>query len=124
MKIPIGPEGLTIEWLTEALLKQETLKRGQVTSFEAKVLGGTKGALGQVAWLGLAYDADQEHVPRSLIAKFGPADPEQRAIINQLGLYEREIRFYQELAGQVEPPYAPLLLQCPKRRNRGCCPVA
>jgi hypothetical protein len=71
-----------------------------VVSFKAEVLGGTKGALGQVARLSLAYDADQENTPRSLIAKFGPADPEQRAIL--AGFYGREIRFYRELAGQVE----------------------
>jgi hypothetical protein len=102
MKIPIGPEGLTVEWLTEALHKEGIIKRGQVTSFKAKVLGGTKGALGQVARLSLAYDSDQENTLRSLIAKFGPADPELRARINQAGFYEREIRFYRELAGQVE----------------------
>ncbi len=38
MKMPISPEGLTVEWLTEALLKQGTLKRGQVTSFQFVVI--------------------------------------------------------------------------------------
>jgi hypothetical protein len=102
MKIPIGPEELTVEWLTEALRKRGTLKRGQVASCMAKVLGGTKGALGQIARLSLAYAPVQENAPRSLIAKFGPADPEQRMRLNWAGFYEREIRFYQELAGQVE----------------------
>ena len=101
MKIPEGPEELTVEWLTEALRKRGTLKRGQVVSRKAEVLGGTKGALGQIARLSLAYDTDQENAPRSLIAKFAPANPEQRIRLNQAGFYEREIRFYQELADQV-----------------------
>ncbi|MCB0157335.1 MAG: hypothetical protein KDD83_04335 [Caldilineaceae bacterium] len=35
------------------------------------------------------------------MAKFGPPDSELRISLNQFGLYEREIRFYQELADQV-----------------------
>ena len=102
MKIPIGPEELTVEWLTEALRTQGTLKRGQVASCNAEVLGGTKGVLGQIAQLSLSYDTDQENAPRSLIAKFAPANPELRINLNRDGMYEREIRFYQELASQVE----------------------
>jgi hypothetical protein len=102
MKIPIGPEELIVEWLTEALCKRGTLKRGQVASCHAEVLGGPKGALGQVARLSLSYDTDRENAPRSLIAKFGPTNPKQRMLLNRAGFYEREIRFYQELADQVE----------------------
>ena len=101
MKIPICPEDLTVTWLTEALRMRGTLERGQVASCTTEVLGGTRGALGQVARLSLSYDLVQENAPRSLIAKFGPPDPELRISLNQSGLYEREIRFYQELADQV-----------------------
>ena len=49
MKIPRGPEDLTVTWLTEALRMRGTLERGQVASCTTEVLGGTRGALGQVA---------------------------------------------------------------------------
>jgi hypothetical protein len=102
MKIPIGPEELTVAWLTEVLRKRGTLKRGEVASCHTEVLGGTKGAMGQIARLSLAYDLVQENAPRSLIAKFGPANPELRILLNRAGMYEREIRFYQELVDQVD----------------------
>lgn len=101
-KFPTCPEELTAQWLTEVLRTRGTLGRGHVIACDAIVLGGTKGALGQIARLSLLYNADQEAAPRSLIAKFGPANPELRLILSEAGFYEREVRFYQELADHVD----------------------
>ncbi len=100
MKIPTRPEALTVEWLTEALHAGGALKRGRVASCTAEVLGGTKGAIGQIVRLGLSYDTDPGDAPRSLIAKFGPDVPELPPGL--AGLFEREVRFYRELADQAE----------------------
>jgi len=102
MKIPVSPEGLTVEWVTDVLRKRGAIRRGRIRSLDAKVLGGSRGTLGQLVRLSLGYDTDEASGPRSLIAKIASADTETKTILNQTGTYEREVRFYQELAGQIE----------------------
>ena len=99
MEFPGSPDSLTAEWLTGALRETGALERGRVVSFDAQVLGGAKGASGQLVRIRLTYDAGAHpDAPRSLIAKFSAADPQSRAMIHALGIYEREVRFYQDLA--------------------------
>ena len=103
MRFPSEPEALTVEWLNQVLSRQGTFKQAQVTAMDVEVLGGTKGALGQIARLKLVYDdhqgEGQGEAPRSIIAKFLPANPATRVTVIRRGWFEREIRFYRELAG-------------------------
>jgi Ecdysteroid kinase-like family len=100
VKIPVHPDGVTAEWLTDTLRATGTLTHARVTTLETQLLGSEKGMTGQLARLGLAYDRDEVAAPRSLIAKFSAADPQARAVIHGMGFYEREVRFYEQLAGQ------------------------
>lgn len=100
MKIPRHPDDLTVEWLTDALASTGTLVEGHITSCETQPLVSDKGLTGSIARVRLTYDRDVLDAPRSLIAKFSALDPEDRALIHGMGFYEREVRFYQELAGQ------------------------
>ena len=100
MEIPVAPDGLTAEWLTDALRTSGALTHARVTALETQLLGHVKGTTGQLATLRLTYDRDEVHAPRSLIAKFSAPDPQARALIHGMGFYEREVRFYQQLAGQ------------------------
>ena len=100
MPIPANHEALTVEWLTEALRKTDTIKRARVTSFQAKPVDEGKGWVGQLVRLSLDYDANKKMAPRTLIAKFSSADPKIR--LNFSYSYQTEVGFYEHIAPLVE----------------------
>jgi len=102
VKIPLHPDDLTPEWLTDALASTGALIQGRVTSCATELLVSDKGMTGPIARVRLSYDRDLLDAPRSLIAKFSALDPEDRALIHGMGFYEREIRFYEQLASQSQ----------------------
>jgi thiamine kinase-like enzyme len=71
-------------------------------------IGEGEGFTGRLAQFRMVYDVTEEGAPPSLVAKFPTADPHVRAILNRRGIYEREIRFYQEVAqaGGLRTPRA------------------
>ncbi len=99
--LPIAdePELLTPEWLTAALRAGGTLAAdGAVTAAGRAPLG-----TGQMcdSWrVELAYDGPTD-APSTLVAKLPAADPTSRATAVNLRSYEKEVRFYQELAGTL-----------------------
>jgi hypothetical protein len=99
--IPAGPDALTADWLTEALRSTGVLDGARVASFEARSIGEGSGFIGQLAQIALTYDSPGAG-PSSLVAKFPGASEGGRAIGNLFDFYHREIRFYEEIAGQVE----------------------
>ncbi|MDE3096838.1 MAG: phosphotransferase [Chloroflexota bacterium] len=106
--IPAGPEQLSADWLTDALRQNGILGRAKVAAFDAALIGEGAGFIGQLARVGLRYDRDEPGAPRTLIAKFPAATEGGREIGNLFRFYEREIRFYEEIARRVE-------LRTPKR---------
>jgi hypothetical protein len=73
-----------------------------ITGVSSEPIGAGAGFLGQLAKLTLTYDRDESGAPRSLIAKLPTLDPGGRQIGNMLRFYEREIRFYEDLAPTIE----------------------
>lgn len=73
------------------------------------------GFLSQTSRVTLEYDGPAPHAPRTLVVKSPATDPLARAVATVLGMYEREVCFYRELAprlpmrtphcwsGEVEP---------------------
>ena len=102
LKIPYSVEHVTSQWLTDALASTGVIKGATVTSFESERLVVGQGFVGQITRLKLRYDSHEGGAPRSIIAKFPATDPSVRGVINQAGAYEREVRFYQEVAPQIE----------------------
>jgi aminoglycoside/choline kinase family phosphotransferase len=102
LTIPAGPEELTPSWLTDALRAGGVISEANVTSFQKEILGEGAGFMGQLARVKLQYDTDTPGAPSSLIAKFPSNMPENRAVADAFRFYEREIRFYEEIAGDVE----------------------
>jgi Ecdysteroid kinase-like family len=101
MSIPAGPKTLTPAWLTWALRSTGTITDAVVTSCTIEILGEGKGFTGQVARIGLDYDIEAASTPVSLIAKFPPLDPEVRAALNHYRIYEKEFRFYRDVAQDI-----------------------
>ena len=102
LTIPAGPEELTPNWLTDALRAGGVISEAKVTSFQKEILGEGAGFMGQLARVKLQYDIDAPDAPRSLIAKLPSNMPENRAVADAFRFYEREIRFYEQIAGEVE----------------------
>jgi aminoglycoside/choline kinase family phosphotransferase len=102
MEIPVHPEALTPEWLTLALRTTGAIKRATVRSVQTHEIGEVGGITGRLVRVRLVYDVDEQDAPRSLIAKLTAPDPRMRATVHALGMYEREVRFYQQVADEVE----------------------
>jgi hypothetical protein len=100
LKIPFHPDDVTIEWLTNTLRASGALTHARVTALTTQLLGNAKGLTGQLARVRLDYDAYETDPPRSLIAKFSAPDVQARAMPHAMGFYEREVRFYRQLAEQ------------------------
>jgi hypothetical protein len=88
------------DWLTDALHQAGHLDEGRVASYISETM--SVGQLGTVARLTLAYeDAGPEVLP-SVIVKLPSKDAGSRAIGVGLGVYESEVRFYQEIAPTID----------------------
>jgi hypothetical protein len=96
--IPQTLEDLTPAWMTAALRSRGVLARASVARVEREVIGEGEGYTGVVARLRLTLDRPEADAPASLIVKLPTTNDRARAGTEMLGCYEREIRFYEELA--------------------------
>ncbi|MGE3074911.1 MAG: oxidoreductase family protein [Dehalococcoidia bacterium] len=99
--IPAGVAAVTVDWLNEVMAP--SLPAGtRIESFDSTVIGEGVGFLGELARVRPAYaGAGAAEAPASLIVKLPTQVPEPRGMAGMLGLYEREIGFYKELAPKL-----------------------
>ena len=96
---------LTPEWLTDALRASGTLPEDAAVHEATTSLIGT-GQLGLVGLVELSYDGDAGATPPRIIVKLPSADAGSRQMGSMMGIYESEVRFYDEIAptlGDVVP---------------------
>ena len=91
------PADLTAEWLTTAL-------GATVADFSHERIG--TGQMSECYRVALTY-ADGESGPASVVLKVAAADPSSRQTGLAMGLYEREVRFYTDIAPALNGPVAP-----------------
>jgi hypothetical protein len=93
---------LTPSWFTAALRESGTIAGDvAVTSVQAEPIG--TGQVGLVALARLAYDGAAADAPPTLIVKLPSPDAGSRGMAMAMGLYEAEVRFYQEIAPRLGP---------------------
>jgi thiamine kinase-like enzyme len=97
MAIPTGPAELSVEWLG-LVLSQVSGQPSKVTSMDVEPMVGEQGMTGELVRLRLRYAEPQSGLPSQLVVKFATLEPQDRALINELGHYERESRFYADLS--------------------------
>ena len=102
LPLPSSSSDISTEWLNGVLGDAEVTDGTGIKGFERQVIGEGSGFVGELSRLTLTYDRPDAAGPRSLIAKLPTADESIRSIALLFGWYEHEVRFYQELAGQVE----------------------
>lgn len=89
-RLPEVPEELTADWLSDAL-------GWSIRAVDRQVLGKGAGFLGDIVRLQLT--SDDPAAPRTVIAKL--PKKANRSTGEMLGVYEREILFFQDLAPKV-----------------------
>lgn len=90
MPVVERPDDLTAEWLTAAL-------GAPVDSFTVERIG--TGQMSECYRVALTYGAGAG--PASVVLKVAASDPMSRGTGHALGLYEREVRFYSEVAPRL-----------------------
>jgi Ecdysteroid kinase-like family len=94
----VRPEDLTAEWLTAAI------GVGTVERFSTARIG--TGQMSECYRVALTY-AGGAAGPASVVLKVAATDPASRQTGLALGLYEREVRFYTDIAPGIDGPVAP-----------------
>ena len=90
------PEDLTGEWL------QGALGTGPVEAFTIERIG--TGQMSESRRITIAYTDGPDSGPSSVVMKTASSDENSRAAGVGLGVYEREVRFYRELAARLGGP--------------------
>jgi aminoglycoside/choline kinase family phosphotransferase len=100
MSIPATTRSITADWLTETLHRTGHLEMAaEVATVVHEPIAGV-GLLSEVARLHLTYVAGSAG-PNTLIAKSAVGAPENRQMAMAVGCYEREVRFYEEIAPRL-----------------------
>lgn len=100
--IPALPGELSPQWLTDQLHRHADLPAASfVSGFELAPVGGGQGLSGELIRVLLRYEGEPGGAPTSVIAKFPTTNSQNRGLIENLNLYEREIRFYRDMAAEL-----------------------
>jgi len=77
------------------------LDSASVTGIAAETIGEGEGFLGTIVRIRLSYDRKEAAAPKTVIAKFPIGLDGNRGLAEGAGVYEREIRFYRDLADRT-----------------------
>lgn len=104
--IPTGPHDLTPDWMTSALRAADLLEEGSsVRDAQLTPVGQGVGVLCQLFRVALTYDGSATaDAPATVIAKLPSPERQTRDMAQAFKFYEREVRFYDELAGSLAIP--------------------
>ena len=95
--VPFSIEEFTPEWLSNSLDAAGVLQGVTVTDLNLQLLGEQVGYNGEVALLEPTYSSADTPAPRTMVLKI-PVSSINRITGQTMGLYEKEIRFYRDLA--------------------------
>lgn len=90
---------VTPRWVTDALRYAGVLRRGEVIALTSDLMN--VGQLGLVVRLSLTYDGAEPGPLATVMLKLPSNDARSRKVGTTLGIYEGEVRFYQQIAPAV-----------------------
>ena len=99
--IPYSAAEITPEWLTHTLRKGGHIGDARVLSIDRQTVGEGVGFLGELTRLTLHYDRAVAGAPASIVSKMPTAFESARTLGNAFRFYEREGRFYTDVAPEV-----------------------
>jgi aminoglycoside phosphotransferase (APT) family kinase protein len=89
---------ITPAWLSGALRSGGYLTRANIVAIAGQAIGREVGFLDGLARLHLTYDRDERGAPSSVVVKLPSGEAAYRQIGDRYHAYEREIRFYGDVA--------------------------
>ncbi len=95
-----APQQIDAQWLTDVFHAAGVATDARVAGIERRGVG--TGQMGRNVRFDLRWEGDPGDAPRSVVGKFPSDDPKSRATGTAQGAYEKEVRFYRELASTVE----------------------
>ena len=98
--IPERTTDITAEWLNDALHENGFLKEASIVSMRQEPMAVGEGFMSDMARLTVTYDHKAHELPATMIAKLPTPYESARQVALQFNIYEREIRFYTEVAPQ------------------------
>lgn len=101
LKDPMHPEEITAEWITHVLRESGYLKNSSVKSIDKKILGEGKGLLSSIVRVAVEYETPEENAPGSVVVKIEPEDGGFVDFNEEFSSFQREIKFYREVAGDL-----------------------
>ncbi|MDP9464964.1 MAG: ecdysteroid 22-kinase family protein [Actinomycetota bacterium] len=99
--IPTNTADMTARWLTEVLRDAKAIDVSTVVAVDHEPVGAGVGLMGELTRVALTYDDAEPEAPSSVIVKVTSPYEANRAQGIALGMYEAEVRFYNELAGRA-----------------------
>lgn len=101
MPFPKNSDEVTAEWLTENLRANGTIGADvTVTAAKPDPVAAGIGFMGEVAPIDIAYDGDTD-APTRMVAKIPTNDEMIRELLAPAQVFEREARFYQDVAPKL-----------------------
>jgi len=101
--IPATSKDISADLLNEVLHSSGFLTGASITALQHEPWGIGEGFVSDMARLTATYDRRAPHLPKTMIAKLPTPYESARAVALQFNIYEREIRFYTEVA-----PHSPM----------------
>jgi hypothetical protein len=98
MKHPKTVEDISALWMTDVLRGAGVLRRATVRAVDVHAIGQGVGFLSGRARVTISYDQFEEGAPASVVVKLPASVQESVAFAESAHAYEREIRFYREVA--------------------------
>ncbi|MDE0701619.1 MAG: phosphotransferase [Acidimicrobiaceae bacterium] len=101
LPIPTTLDEITADWLTSALRQSEVIsEKTTVLARTVEVLGVGEGFAAELARMHLSYKNGSG--PATVIAKIPTSVEDNRNGSELLGVYERELRIYERILGEIE----------------------
>lgn len=105
LAVPATMDEITADWLDRMFTASVGTGRPPVASLKKTVIGVEKGFLSETAIIELDFGGAESDLPTSVVAKLQPKTGDFVDTAKESHAFEREIRFYKELA-----PSAPIRL--------------
>jgi len=94
MEIPLDLSQVTSIWLEQAFHSSDQFQDVRIESVSCENIGEGTGIFGEIGLLTVSY-MNQGQAPDSLVVKLPCVEPENLAVAQALGIYAREVAFYQ-----------------------------
>jgi hypothetical protein len=108
IKNPLHPGEITAEWITFALRAGGIINQSVARILNEEIVGAGRGFLSSVVRASLDYDREEKDAPKSVVVKIEPESDTLHRFGDELNAFQREIRFYKEVARNV-PIRLPIL---------------